>query len=281
MERSVFYDLACENFEKKETKNQRSNVWESPSGNLQLLWGEDEHHGAYTIFFTQPFWLMEEECFFETRKKLSEELFRLFSQYIGKEKTLLVAGLGNPKMTADALGAEVVDRVTVTRKILFEEERSRIRVSAVSMGVLGNTGIETVEHLRGICEQIRPNVVLAVDALSSKSKERLGATIQLSSGGISPGSGVDMAQTRLSQSTVGVPVISLGVPTVIHSSSILRAALEELGIEDREQSKKILEREKGLFVMPKESDLLLRSAATLLASAIDLACHSFASNGIY
>ena len=208
------------------------------------------------------------------REKLSEEICRLFSEMIQEKNkvSVLVAGLGNPKMTADALGSAVADRITVTRKIVNEP---RTRVSAISTGVLGTTGIETVEHLSALCERIQPSVVIAVDALAAKRRERLGATVQITADGLSLGAGINHSQSRVCQRTLGVPVISLGVPTVLPSSAILSEAFSCLSLEESEDAKVILEREKGFFVMPKESDLLLESAALLLSSAINRACTEF------
>ncbi|MBO5938560.1 MAG: GPR endopeptidase [Clostridia bacterium] len=280
MERSVFYDLACESSVKKESEEKSIKFWESASGNLQIRWGEDEHHGRYAVFFTNPLYWMEDDYFLTVRDKVSEEIVNLFKEYMPKQKErsleLLVIGLGNPKMTADALGAEVVERVMVTRKLYEPSECFlAMSVSAISIGVLGTTGIETLEHLRALCHQIRPDLVLTVDALAAKRSERLGATIQISSGGISPGSGVKQPQKRLSRQTLGVPVVSIGVPTVIHASAILRESFEKLGILEWESAREIVAREGDFFVMPKESDLLLRESANLLSSAINRACVRF------
>ena len=283
MERSVFYDLACESFSRKECEEQGSKFWESSAGDLQIRWGEDERHGRYAVFFTKPLSWIENAYFLSVREKVAEELFSIFLEMMprkrGKSRSLLVAGLGNPKMTADALGAEVADRVTVTRKIYELSDRfSPMSVSAISTGVLGTTGIETIEHLQALCQQISPDVVLTVDALAAKRSERLGATIQISTGGISPGSGLKQPQKRLNYQSLGVPVISIGVPTVIHASAILGEAFTELGVFEWESAQELLAKEKNFFVMPKESDLLLRSSAQLLSSAINQACMRFSED---
>ncbi len=280
MERSFFYDLAYESFSRKECEEQGSKFWESSAGDLQIRWGEDKHHGRYIVFFSSPLYWIEDDYFLLVREKVAEELFALFSEMMpinrGESRSLLVAGLGNPKMTADALGAEVAERITVTRKIYEPADRfSSMSVSAISTGVLGTTGIETIEHLQGLCQQISPDLVLTVDALAAKRSDRLGATIQISTGGISPGSGVKQPQKRLNYQTLGMPVISIGVPTVIHASAILGEAFTELGVFEWESAQELLAKEKNFFVMPKESDLLLRSSALLLSSAINQACMRF------
>ena len=275
MERSVFFDLACENGRGDGEEGKESQIWRSPRGSFVLRKGENTTHGNYAVFFTEPLWQLNDDCFFELLEGISGELSMLLSRARSpKNSTLLIAGLGNAAMTADALGAEVVGRVTVTRKLY--EANSSVRIAAVATGVLGTTGIETYEHLRALCEVIRPFAVIAVDALSAKTRERLGATVQISTGGISPGAGVGNSQKRLSENTLGIPVITLGVPTVIHSSAIVREAFETIGVEHWESAKNFLAEDGGLFVMPKESDLLLRSASLLLSSAIDRACRTLA-----
>ena len=277
MDRSVFLDLACENSDEKFSASERKSVWTAPSGNFRICRGKNDQHGGYSVFFTDPIWLWGEELFFEVREKLSDELSRFlsvaFEKDCSREKILLVAGLGNPKMTADALGAEVIERMEITRKIGSDSESS-VKVCAVIPGVLGATGIETVEHIGALCDRIHPSAVLAVDALSAKSQARLGATIQISSGGISPGGGIGNLQKRLSEETLGVPVVSIGVPTVVRSSVIVREALEELRISLTEEEIGFISRN-PFFMLPGECDLLLQSAALLLASAIHRACEIF------
>ena len=221
MDRSTFFDLACENSEEKDFTGNHRDVRASSSEKIQIRRGSDDIHGSYTVFFTEPIWEMGEKKFFEVREILSEELGRFLSEAlredVGTEKILLVAGLGNPKMTADALGSEVVDRIEITRK-------------------------------------------------TEKNNSSL-----LSAGGISPGGGVGNSQKSLSKKTLGVPVISIGVPTVVRSSVIIREAMDAFGLSLTDKEKDSLTRD-SFFMMPKESDLLLERAALLLASAIRQAC---------
>ena len=274
MDRSTFFDLACENSEEKDFTENHRDVRASSSEKIQIRRGSDDIHGSYTVFFTEPLWEMGEKNFFEVREILSEELGRFLSEAlredVGKEKILLVAGLGNPKMTADALGSEVVDRIEITRKT-EKNNSSLLSVCAVGVGVLGTTGIETFEHIDALCRYLHPSAVLAVDALSAKSQTRVGTAIQISSGGISPGGGVGNSQKSLSKKTLGIPVISIGVPTVVRSSVIIREAMDAFGLSLTDKEKDSLTRD-SFFMMPKESDLLLERAALLLASAIRHAC---------
>lgn len=273
MDGSAFFDLACENSKEFDGMEKSQDIQESFSENIQLRRGHDEVHGNYSVVFTEALWQMSEERFFEVRDMIAKELLRFLSEAFQKDrqknKTLLIAGLGNPKMTADALGAEVVDRIEITRKI--KKNNSSLRVCAVGVGVLGTTGIETFEHIDALCRCLHPSAVLAVDALSAKSQASVGAAIQISSGGISPGGGVGSPQKSLSKETLGVPVISIGIPTVVRSSVIIREAMDTLGVKLTKEDQEILSKD-SFFMMPKESDLLLKSASLLLASSIRRAC---------
>ncbi len=187
---------------------------------------------------------------------------------------VFVAGLGNAKLTADAVGPGTVDRLTATRH-LQEHESALFRalgcsaLSALSPGVLGQTGIETLELLRGAVRSVRPNLVVVVDALAARSCSRLASTVQISDSGIVPGSGVGNHRTAITSETLGVPVIALGVPTVVNSSTLVWDALKEAHIEEvSDELQAVLENGKSFFVSPKESDLISDAVSGLLADAI-------------
>lgn len=153
--------------------------------------------------------------------------FHAFLEALGlKEKdSVLIVGLGNWNVTPDAVGPLVVENVLVTRH-LFELMPDRVEegyrpVSAVSPGVLGITGIETSEIVYGIIEKTRPDFIIAVDALASRALERVNTTIQISDAGISPGSGVGNKRKPLTKETLGIPVIAVGVPTVVDATTIV------------------------------------------------------------
>ncbi len=188
--------------------------------------------------------------------------------------SVFVAGLGNAKLTADAVGPGTVDRLTATRH-LQEHESALFRalgcsaLSALSPGVLGQTGIETLELLRGAVRSVRPDLVVVVDALAARSCSRLASTIQISDSGIVPGSGVGNQRTAITSETLGVPVIALGVPTVVNSSTLVWDALREAHIEEvSDELHAVLENGKSFFVSPKESDLISEAVSDLLAGAI-------------
>ena len=193
----------------------------------------------------------------------------------GKELGVLVAGLGNSGMTPDAVGPGTVARLNATSHLKKADPElfGRLecsRLSAVAPGVLGQTGIETSELVRGAVESAHPDVVIAIDALAAGSCGRLFSTVQLSDSGIFPGSGIGNRRSELSLSSLGVPVIALGVPTVVDSSTLVLDALERAGFHDiPENLTSVLESGKSYFVAPKECDMLIKSLCRLFASAIN------------
>lgn len=193
----------------------------------------------------------------------------------GKELGVLVAGLGNSGMTPDAVGPGTVARLNATSHLKKADPElfGRLgcsRLSAVAPGVLGQTGIETSELVRGAVESAHPDVVIAIDALAAGSCGRLFSTVQLSDSGIFPGSGIGNRRSELSLSSLGVPVIALGVPTVVDSSTLVLDALERAGFHDiPEDLTSVLESGKSYFVAPKECDMLIKSLCRLFASAIN------------
>lgn len=202
---------------------------------------------------------------------------RLTHKPVDANLSVFVAGLGNADLTPDAIGPQTVRRLTATRHLRqYEGELYRAvgcsALSAMSPGVLGQTGIETSELLRGAVNSIHPDVIIAIDALTARSCDRLCATVQLSDTGIEPGSGVGNHRRAITQRSMGVPVIALGVPTVVNSATMVWDALSEAGIDQADpRLQKVLETGKSFFVSPKESDLICESIARLFAHAIGLA----------
>ncbi len=202
---------------------------------------------------------------------------RLTHKAIDTSLSVFVAGLGNADLTPDAIGPQTMRRLTATRHLRqYEGELYRAvgcsALSALAPGVLGQTGIETSELLRGAVNATHPDVIIVIDALTARSCDRLCATIQLSDTGIEPGSGVGNHRRAITYKSMGVPVIALGVPTVVNSATLVWDALQEAGIEGEDpRLKEVLERGKSFFVSPKESDLICESIAQLFARAIGLA----------
>jgi len=199
---------------------------------------------------------------------LAAELRRALGDDRGLQ-SVLVAGLGNRFITPDALGPRTAEHILVTRHIqrrcpgfLMEGARA---VTAFSAGVMGITGMETVEVVSGLTRAVNPDLVLLVDALASSSLENLGSVIQMNDSGISPGSGIGNAQTALSAKTLGVPVLTLGIPLVVSAEAIVQAAGATAG--------DLPDAFADLVVTPKNIDAMVQGGAKLLSRAINLALH--------
>ncbi len=210
----------------------------------------------------------------EWSEVLCDEISSLLPE---SEGTVLVAGLGNREITPDALGPECISLLLATRHIKGELDESTglssLRsVAGIVPGVLGNTGIETAEILKGIVNQIKPSAVIVIDALAARSLERLGNTVQMCDTGVSPGSGVGNSRRKIDVDFLGVPVIAIGVPTVVDGITVALDVIEAGGVELSEEKKRdILKSEKGMMVTPKEIDLMIKRAARLISLAVNRA----------
>ncbi len=215
--------------------------------------------GIY-ITMELPELLSEEE---ELKELAEQELERQLKKLLAGKKAehMLVVGLGNREVTADAVGPLTIDSLLVTRHYFQEESVGALvgkkyrKVSAFVPGVMAQTGIETMELIRGVVEEAKPDVVLVVDALAARSPKRLNTTIQLTDTGISPGAGVGNDRKELNENSLGCPVIAIGVPTVLDAVTI---AKEE-----------VAEDVKYLFVMPRNIDSSVQYVSELLAGGIN------------
>ena len=205
---------------------------------------------------------------------LRDELLLLLPQ----KGTVLVVGLGNEKITPDALGPKCISLILATRHITEEFAKSigfeKLRsVAAIVPGVLGTTGIESAESIMGIAEKIKPSCIIVIDALVARSTERLGTTVQLTDTGVSPGSGVGNKRSCIDRSTVGVPVIAIGVPTVVDAVTMAADVLHSVGMTEDEVEALIQKREDKelMMVTPKEIDNVIDRAAALVAMSINSA----------
>ncbi len=187
---------------------------------------------------------------------------------------VLVAGVGNEDITSDALGPNTASQIFATRHINEEVQKAAgfsedLRpVAAVSAGVLGKTGIESGEYIKSICETVKPQCVITVDALAAGSVERLGTTVQMSDTGIAPGSGIGNTRARIDEVFLDVPVIAIGVPTVVDAISL---SSELSGISPEKLDKSKLLNGERMIVAPKDIDLLVKNASYLLALSINCA----------
>lgn len=173
----------------------------------------------------------------EYHREISEELAKYIKELIKIEKedyVVLVAGLGNRQVTPDALGPHVVDNLAITRHIVKEYGKYAMGEDAVHMtsaivpGVMAQTGMETLEIIKGIVKETKPDLVIAVDALAARNSKRLNRTIQIADTGINPGSGVGNHRNGITEETIGVPVIAIGVPTVVDAATIVNDTMENL-----------------------------------------------------
>lgn len=230
----------------------------------------------------------------EVAQVFVRELTRLMP--LDDDAEVFVAGLGNWQATPDSLGPRVVGQLLITRHLrgyVPADLRGGLRsVAAMAPGVMGLTGIETGEILWAITERIKPDVVIAIDALAARSAERILTTIQLADTGIHPGSGVGNKRQAITQETLGIPVIAVGVPTVVHASTIAYDTIEllvdkfrgrarfydivsEMDAEDkRSLIDEVLAPSVGdLMVTPKEIDVLILEMSKVLAGALNAALH--------
>ena len=174
----------------------------------------------------------DEDYHREISKELSKHLRKLAS--LDKEKSVLVVGLGNRDVTPDALGPNVIQNLHITRHVLREygtlgmgEERAHA-VSGIVPGVMAQTGMETLEIIQGVVAEVKPDVVIAIDALAARSTKRLNRTIQITDTGVQPGSGVGNHRHALTEEALGVPVIGIGIPTVVDAGTIVGDAVEQV-----------------------------------------------------
>lgn len=194
---------------------------------------------------------------------LCDEMKRM----IPEEGSVLVAGLGNIRITPDALGPKCASMIFATRHITGELLESTgldgLRsVSAFSTGVMGETGAEASELIEGAVKTLKPDVVITVDALAARSVSRLGNTVQMCNTGIVPGSGVGNSRKEISERTLGVPVIAIGVPTVVDAATL---------VSDYSGTNEVEDEAKTMMVTPREVDLMIERAAKLTSLAINCA----------
>ena len=209
-------------------------------------------------------------------KVLASQIAPFISALNKKEPEIMVAGLGNWHITADSLGPKVIDKIVVTRHVKnlenVEIDGRLGSVCAVSPGVMGITGIETGEIIRGMISTVKPDILLVIDALASRKASRVNATIQISDTGIIPGSGVGNHRMELSKETLGIPVIAIGVPTVVDAVTLVRDILENAGAK---AGRDVLSdaNAANMVVTPKNIDIAIERMASVISSGINIATH--------
>lgn len=220
-------------------------------------------------------------------EEIAKELAYQIKSLLPKEKEqlgILIVGLGNREVTADSLGPRVVDNLTITRHMVMEfgnaayEGRKIPLTSSLVPGVMAKTGMESQEIISGVVAQTHPDLVLVIDALAARSIKRLNRTIQISNAGINPGSGVGNYRNAIQEENLGVPVIALGVPTVVDAATIVQdAVFKDCSMEDQD----FLDRKEkitgatdelyNMYVTGKDVDYEIQQISHIICSAIHLA----------
>lgn len=242
-----------------------------PVNTVKILDGRGEKalgkpRGTYVTLTLEGLASREEGVFQRSVQAVAGELSPLLEE-VPEKGLVLVAGLGNRAITPDAIGPKVHENVLITRHLVRQmpEHFGALRpVASVTAEVMGNTGVESGELVRAVCEKIRPACVVAVDALASRSLKRLCKTVQIADTGITPGSGVGNHRMGLTRDTLGVPVIALGVPTVVDGATL---AADLLGVDDLPD----LGEGKDLLVTPKDIDSQVNDLAKVIGYGLSMA----------
>lgn len=226
----------------------------------------------------------DEDYHREISGRLAEEILQLLPG-ADTEQSVLVVGLGNREVTADALGPQVVDNLFITRHIVKEYGKAAYncekmnQVSALEPGVMAKTGMETAEIVRGVVDQTTPDVLIVIDALAARSTKRLNRTIQITNTGIQPGSGVGNHRNALTRESLGVPVIAIGIPTVVDAATIVNDALEKLLEEEKAlEGAKLKEKQNlnfselnNMYMTGKDIDAVIKRVSYTVSEGINIA----------
>lgn len=255
--------------------------------NAATLTGKPQGNYA-TVFFNGAF---SDDDLFDRAVRQTAEILK---EFLKGARNVLAVGLGNAEMTADALGPKVAEGLIVSRHLKGEfpdlcADGDFGTLSALRPGVLGQTGIETAELIRSAAKTVAPDAVLIFDALASRRVKRLCATVQISDTGITPGSGVGNHRTPINRASMGIPVISVGVPTVVDAATLAVDTLQKIRDRMGEEGRALAERwaedegdglreamggyENNLIVTPQDIDALVARTAKLLSEATNLAVH--------
>ena len=225
--------------------------------------------GCYLTIDLTTFWQRKADFFPRAVRAVGTQLRAM----VPAEGPVLVVGLGNAAMTPDAVGPLTADSVLVTRHLISAMPRQFAGfrpVSVVRTGVLGTTGVESAEAVAGVAEQVQPAAIIAVDALASRRQERVCATVQLSDTGITPGSGVGNHRAALNRETLGVPVIAVGIPTVVDAATLAADLLEEAGVEHIDADR-LRQGQGNMMVTPRDIDAQVRDLSKVVGYGINWA----------
>lgn len=237
--------------------------------------------GTYITIEAPELSTPDEDYHREISEEISTHLRKLID--LEKEKSVLVIGLGNAAITADALGPQVVDNLLMTRHIIKEyglrgiKHKKMHRISGIAPGVMAQTGMETAEIVQGIVSETKPDVVVAIDALAARSVRRLSRTIQITDTGIHPGSGVANHRNGLTEENLQVKVIGIGVPTVVDAATIVHDSMAHLldTLEETEQKEfldeMIAPNLYSMFVTPKDVDETIKYLSFTISEGLNIA----------
>ncbi len=226
----------------------------------------------------------DEDYHREISNCLAEELLEMLPD-MEEERSILVVGLGNREVTADALGPQVVDNLFITRHVIREYGKAAYncnkmnQVSSIEPGVMAKTGMETAEIVKGVISETKPDVLIVVDALASRSTKRLNRTIQITNTGIHPGSGVGNHRNAMTEESLGIPVIAIGVPTVVDAATIVGDALERLLEGDEEfdrvkymgQHRSVFSELNNMYMTGKDIDSVVKRVSFTVSEGINIA----------
>ena len=221
--------------------------------------------GTYLTLEAPDMAVPDEGSHREVSEVLAEQLRALMKENM---ESVLVVGLGNREVTPDALGPEVIGNLYITRHILREygeyafPDKKVAAISGIVPGVMAQTGMETLEIIKGIISETSPQLVIAIDALAARSVKRLGRTIQIADTGINPGSGVGNHRKGLNEETLGVPVVAIGVPLVVDAATIVYDVCQDVD--------KIPNGIVGMFVTPKNIDEMVKSLSYTISEALNM-----------
>ena len=248
--------------------------------------------GTYVTIDIKNLKIARDEEIQKASDVLTSELSKILDKHVTRKEEMLVVGLGNVYATPDSLGPKVINEIDVTRHLIkylpqYVDENTR-NVCAIAPGVLGTTGMETLEILKGIVENVKPKVVIVIDSLASRSIERISSSLQISDTGIVPGAGVGNARAELSQTTLGIPVIALGIPTVVELATLVSDGIDIFinRLQEKAQSNDYLNQlqkndkyedvkdalnigEYNMIVTPKEIDELIENMKDIVARGIN------------
>lgn len=234
--------------------------------------------GEYVTFDLNSPFFQNKKCDEELKKSLVKAISEISKKFVSKIPNVLVVGLGNDGLTADALGPKTVSKIKVTRHYVEEEQNHRLNavISAISPNVLGETGIQSFDIVKGVVEKIKPELVVVVDTLCTSRLSRLYSSFQLTTAGISPASGVGARRRAFNEQSLNVPTLAIGVPLVANAREIIRDILltycqnENRKLNENTLNMIAFEKLKGnSIVAPKEIDLVVEECARVIADAIN------------